>query len=369
MSNNRRMTESEKKRRHKQVKRNRFLAVILIILLVITGLYFVGDRFISQQYNQGEKVDDDIRTAEELKDDVVNILVCGIDWDEDRTSANTDVILYVSCDIKNKKVSAFQIPRDTFIGEEFPGGGKINSVYSHGKEENPIMNLIKVINDKLGLNVDHYATFDMEGFIAMVDAIDNGLDMYVPCPITLKDKTTGAEQTIIEEAGWYKVDGYLAEKILRNRNYPGQDTQRLEVQSYFYASLVKYFTENLNVSDFIKIMSRFTQHITTDMHWTKIASLAQFAFSVKYEDMVIIKPPMHGYDVLKTGAKSPVNLLICEKEQWADYLNEYCRPLQDKIPADKLKIPGEPPKGTIVRDYGVTQASKVTIREILKKTE
>lgn len=367
--NHSRVTDSEKKRKQKKVKRNRFMAKVFVVLFVIGAIAFIGDHFLSGMFNKGERIDNDIKTAEELKDDVVNILVCGIDWDESRSSANTDVILYVSCDVKNKKVAAFQIPRDTYVGEELGGGGKINSVYSHGKKENQIMNLVDVINKKLGLPVDHYVTLDMDAFISMVDAIDGGLEMYVPYPVILKDKNTGREEAVIEEAGWYKVDGYLAEKIVRNRNYPNSDVQRLEVQSYFYASLVKYFTENLNVSDFIKIMSRFTQHLTTDMHWTKIASLAQFAFSVEYEDMVIIKPSLHGYDVLKPGAKNSTNVLVCEEEQWAEYLNEYCRPHQEPKSADELSMPTNPPAGEIVRDHGVTSSSIMTIADILNKTK
>ena len=369
MAKHTRVTENEKKRRKQQVKRNRTLATILIVILVIGGIVFAVDKFIRSRYNQGDKIDGNMQTAEEIKDDVVNILVCGIDYDEGRTSANTDVILYVSCDIKDNKVSAFQIPRDTYIGTDVSGTGKINSVYSHGGSENPIMDLINVINDKLKLPVDHYVTLDMDAFIAMVDSIDGGLDMYVPYPIILKDKETGREEAVIETPGWYKVNGYLAEKIVRNRNYPNSDTQRLEVQSYFYASLVKYFTENLTPSDFIKIMSRFTQHITTDMHWTKIASLAQFAFGVDYNDMTLIKPSVHGYDVIKEGKSSPTNLLVCEEEQWAEYLNTYCRPHQTPVSAADLTIPSMPPKGEIVRDYGVTQDSVTTIAEILGKTE
>ena len=352
----------------KAKKKNRLISGLLVVVMVLGIITVAGNRFLSNIVNTGEEIKEDIRTAEDIKDDVVNILVCGIDYEEDRTSANTDVILYVSCDIANKKVSAFQIPRDTYIGDDVSGTGKVNSVFSHGKNKNQIMNLIEVINDKLGLPIDHYATLDMEAFIKMVDGIDGGLQMYVPFPIVLKDKTTGVEETIISEAGWHYVSGVTAEQIVRNRNYPNADVQRLEVQGYFYASLVKYFTENLNVSDFIKIMSRFTTYLTTDMHWTKVASLAKFAFSVAYEDMVLIKPSLHGYDVIKTGKTSATNILVCEEQQWADLLNQYCRPHQAEVSAEQLKMPDAPPAGEVVRDYGVTEKSIRTIADILAGT-
>ena len=205
----------------------------------------------------------------------------------------------------------------------------------------------------------------MDAFINVVNGIDGGLDMYVPCPITLKDKTTGREETIIPQAGWYKVDGALAEQIVRNRNYPNADVYRLEVQRYFYAAVIKYFTENTSVSDFIKIMSRFTQYLTTDMDWKEIASIAQFGFSVDYNDMVLIKPELHGYDVIKTGKNSATNVIVPVEDNWAELLNTYCRPYQNESDGSVLQLPTRPPAGQVVRDYGITESSITTIGELL----
>lgn len=104
--------------------------------MCVLAVVFGANALINGMYQHGGKVDSDIRTADELKGDVMNILVCGIDWNEGRTSANTDVIMYVTLDIKSKKVSAFQIPRDTYIGEDVNTGntGKINAVYGQKRQ-------------------------------------------------------------------------------------------------------------------------------------------------------------------------------------------------------------------------------------------
>ncbi len=366
-----RVTESEKRRRVKRRKRGKLIRNLLIAAAVIGVIAFGVNKYIEGLYEHGEEIKPDIRTAEDLREDVINILVCGIDWDEGRTSKNTDVIMYVTLDIKGKKATAFQIPRDTYIGDDVNtyGTGKINSVYGNNGSENPIMDLVKVVNDKLKLPVDHYVTLDMEGFIQMVDSIDGGLRMYVPYTIQLKDENGGPNgEVIIEEPGWYYVDGQTAEQIVRNRNYANADIQRLEVQGYFYAAVIKYFMENLNTSDFIKIMSRFTSQITTDMHWTTVASIGKFGFSLQYSDMTLVKPPLHGYDVIRTGKTTRSNVLICEEREWADLLNEYCRPYQEKKTARDLTMPYMPPRGEVVADYGVTARSIRTIADILGKS-
>lgn len=362
-----RVTESEKKRHKKAVKRNRFLAKLAVFALVIGLVAYGADAFISSRYQGGEQIKEDIRTAEDLQDKVINVLVCGIDYEEGRDLGMTDVIMYVTMDVEANKVSALQIPRDVYIGDDVKTGGtkKINGVYAHGDEENQIMNLVKAINEKLDLPVDHYVTLDMDALVEMVNWIDWGFEMYVPCPIILKDKTTGVETTMIAEPGWYTLGGADVEQIVRNRNYPNSDTQRSEVQRYFYASLIKNFTENLTVSDFIKVMNRFTQYITTDMHWTKIASMAKFGFGVDFNDMTLIKPATHGYNVIYEGRTYELNIQHFVKEDLAETLNTYFRPYQDPVAAQDLEIPGTPPKGEVTRDWGVVAASQTTIGSLL----
>lgn len=189
------VTKSEQRRAAKKKKKAKTLRTFIIAAVCVLAVVFGANALINGMYQHGGKVDSDIRTADELKGDVMNILVCGIDWNEGRTSANTDVIMYVTLDIKSKKVSAFQIPRDTYIGEDVNTGntGKINAVYGKNGSDNPIMDVAKILNSKLNLSIDHYVTLDMDAFINVVNGIDGGLDMYVPCPITLKDKATGRE--------------------------------------------------------------------------------------------------------------------------------------------------------------------------------
>jgi len=347
----------------KATKKNRWIAGVLAVLVV---LGFGINRILGNMMNIGGGITEDIRTAEDLQDKVINVLVCGIDYERGRDLGMTDVIMYVTLDVEGKKVSALQIPRDVYIGDDVKTGGtkKVNGVYSHGDEKNQIMNLVKAINDKMNLSVDHYVTLDMDALVDMVNWIDWGFEMYVPCKIVLKD-SNGNQETFIEEPGWYQLSGAEVEAIVRNRNYPDSDTQRSEVQRYFYASLIKNFTENLSVSDFIKVMSRFTQYLTTDMHWTKIASMAKFGFSVDFNDMTLIKPATHGYNVIYTGKTYELNIQHFIKEDLADTLNEHFRPYQDPIPADQLEIPGEPPAGEVTRDWGVVAASETTIGELL----
>ena len=349
-------TYSSRKRKKKNNPKKTLIACLVAICVVLVMIFAV-DGAITGMYQEGESVPEDLRTPEDIQDDVVNILVCGVDMEEGRDTYKTDVIMYVTMDIKAGTVKALQIPRDTFVGEPSKTG-KINGVYAAGDNKNGIMNLIETLNQRFGLTVDHYATLDMEAFVDVVNWIEGGLQMYVPYEIVIKDGN-GNKETIIDKAGWYYVDGQLAEAIVRNRNYAGGDIQRMEVQSYFYASVIKYFKE-IGVSDSLKLLPRFTPYITTDMHWSRIAGLATEALNMEYSNMAIIKPGIHGYDV-KTSRNGVQNLLEIPQDEWLEIINKHFRPYQDPVEALYIdELPGE-----IVKDWGATGITVTNLGDLL----
>ena len=340
-----------KKRRKKKKDPKKTLAICLAAICIVGVAIFAMDKAISGMYNQGGNIPDELRTDGTIDQDVVNILVCGIDWDDSRTAKMTDVIVYATLDIKAKQVSLLQIPRDTYVGEP-SRSGKINGVYGGGNEDNQIMNVVKTLNERFGLSVDHYVTLDMQSFTILIDHLENGLNMYVPCPIILKDGN-GNQQVLYSEAGWYQVDGATAEAILRNRNYPEADVQRLEVQSAFYASIIKHFKE-VGVVVTAQLVPTFAKFITTDMHWTRMVALATEVLNMDFNNMQIIKPSVHGY--VADGQA----VVAVEEEEWLRILNENFRPYQEPltdITTDEL--------GEITQDYGATQTSTQTIGAIL----
>ena len=102
------------------------LAVTLAVLAVISGVvvYAVGMVAGGRELRPEEdapSITEEIQTLEEYKGDVVNILVCGIDYEEGRNYSNdptsndgmTDMILYCQFDIKGGALRMLQIPRNS----------------------------------------------------------------------------------------------------------------------------------------------------------------------------------------------------------------------------------------------------------------
>ena len=99
-------------------------AVVMAIIAVISGVVVYGVSLVNKVEDSirpddsTPTIEEEVKTAEEYKGDVVNILVCGIDYEEGRNYSNdptsndgmTDMILYVQFDIKNGALRMLQIP-------------------------------------------------------------------------------------------------------------------------------------------------------------------------------------------------------------------------------------------------------------------
>ena len=119
------------RRRKKKKKKPLWLpfAVVMAIIAVISGVVVYGVSLVNKVEDSirpddsTPTIEEEVKTDEEYKGDVVNILVCGIDYEEGRSYSNdptsndgmTDMILYVQFDIKNGALRMLQIPRNSLV--------------------------------------------------------------------------------------------------------------------------------------------------------------------------------------------------------------------------------------------------------------
>lgn len=233
------------------------LAITLVLIGVVAGGVIYAARFVGhveesiRPEEDAPSIQQEIQTAEEYKGDVVNILVCGIDYEEGRNyskdpSANdgmTDMILYCQFDVKGSALRMLQIPRNSLVttanrkielsnGKTYSASNyQINSVaLSNGGS---IAALAEVIYDQFKLPIDYYVTVDMQ---ALVEVVDNfgGIEVYIP-----HDMSYGGSAL---KQGYRNLDGKSAEFFVRCRHgqgYANADIDRLNMQRYFYAGLFK----------------------------------------------------------------------------------------------------------------------------------
>jgi polyisoprenyl-teichoic acid--peptidoglycan teichoic acid transferase len=118
----------------------------------------------------------------------LNVLLIGVDSGPGRTEALTDSLIVVSLDPVGRTVSMLSIPRDLAgvpLGNGSTYAPKINSLMSFAQRHptqfpaGGVRTLEGAVEALLGIPIHAYATVDLSGFVAMVDAV-GGVDVDVP---------------------------------------------------------------------------------------------------------------------------------------------------------------------------------------------
>ncbi|MFD6419217.1 LCP family protein [Streptomyces sp. NPDC060194] len=224
------------------------LVVFVVVLLVWSiGTYMWASSQLKQEVDLGKVID---RPSE---GEGTTYLIVGSDSREGMSAADrkrlrtgsaegkrTDsmMLLHIGSDgpvlVSLPRDSQAEIP--TFVGSEsgktFKGTGrqvKLNAAYA---EDGPEL-LVRTIEAKTGLRIDHYAEIGFGGFADIVDAV-GGVDIKVTQ--RMKDKKSGTDF----EPGMHEMNGEEALAFSRQRyGLAGGDLDRTKNQQKFLAALAK----------------------------------------------------------------------------------------------------------------------------------
>ncbi len=207
--------------------------VFVALCLVLTGAVY---GYLRWQFGKVDKIDfacDVLRNCgDDDPDRPMNVLLVGSDSRKEISAAErqqfgtetqvggqrSDTIIVLHVDPTAEKAALMSIPRDLSVpisGSNDPRPRRINTAFERGPEV-----LIATIRDQLGIEIDHYAQVDFNGFRGIVDAI-GGVTLYFPSPV--RDTVSGLN---IAQPGCVQLDGNSALAFVRSRNYQYQDGGR-----------------------------------------------------------------------------------------------------------------------------------------------
>ena len=333
------------------------LAVTLAVVAVISGvvIYAVSmvnkvEENIKPEENAASLVEE-IQTLEEYKGDVVNILVCGIDYEEGRAYSSdgtndgmTDMILYCQFDIKGGALRMLQIPRNSLVATK---GRKVN--LSNGKtyavsnyqinsvalsNGGNIAALAEVIYDQYKLPIDYYVTIDMQALVEMVDNF-GGIEVYIPHDMSFAGSAL--------KQGYRNLNGSAAEFFVRCRHgegYSNSDIDRLNMQRYFYAGLFKR-VRSMGITDVLSQLDLvFSNYIHTDMDLTTIAKMLVSFTRIDSANIMLAQTPvfMGVPNVGKTDSFDGYSCVVPDAGSIAELLNTYFRNYTGPVSAEELNL-------------------------------
>lgn len=325
-----------KKKKRRLTRADRILLTLSLVLIfgaaaMIGYASLMNWTPLSEMDDEGNRqpvnFDAEIQTSADIKGKVVNFLVVGIDYTETDVSAGTargkltDVIMVVSFNMQDGEVSVLNIPRDTYIGTEYPTG-KINAVYNNSSAGG-IENLARVIYDRFRIPIDHYITITMDGFMSAVDAI-GGVEINITESFTLEGVTF--------QEGLQTLTGYQAQKFVRERySRSGGDIGRIQAQRAFLAALFKQF-KSLSTSEITALAPVLMKEVSTDLSVKQMLDIGLKVLKLDSEKISFYLVP--GESCYANGR----SVWSVHKDLLADILNEHFRPFSDDVPAGELNV-------------------------------
>lgn len=156
-----------------------------------------------------------------------NVLVLGTD----KSGLRSDVMMVISVDPKNDRLSLLSIPRDTRV--KINGSNqKINAALSIGEESLSIQK----VKELTGLEIHDYLTVNFTAVEQVIDEL-GGIEFDVPCNMNYKDPDQDLYINI--KKGTQLLNGEDSVKVLRFRQYPMGDLDRNAVQQDFFRVAVE----------------------------------------------------------------------------------------------------------------------------------
>lgn len=255
----------------------------------------------------------------------INFLICGIDYSEGELRGHlTDVILLINYDRIDKEINILQIPRDTYIGDNY-ATSKINAVYgSKRKSSDGINELISVVQNTFAIYIDHYLTLNMDEFVTIIDKI-GGVEVDVPVDIDLEGYSI--------RKGLQVLDGKHSQIFVRERmSYTMGDLGRIEMQEVFLKALIeKCFS--LGKSEVVALIPGILAEMSTDLTVNEVIALYEdvvqldYTKGINFHDLPIVGLTYNGLSVL-----------AIKTDETAELFNDYFRPYQDDVEPKNLGV-------------------------------
>lgn len=261
------------KARRKSAKRKGLKTTLIIIGSILAALIAAGAAWaaiINANMNVG-----DIGLTPTSLDKPFYMVLMGVDSSEQRKAGGgddnnfrSDSIILARIDAPEKKVTLMSMHRDVEVdmGGEY-GTQKLNAAHSIGGPEL----VCKTVSQLAGVDVNHYAEINFDGFKAAVDDL-GGVEVNVPMAIN------DAEAGGAVDAGQQNLNGEQALILCRARhpydNYGDGDKYRAAMQRMVLSAIA---TKTLH-SDILTIAQTVTdmsKYIKTDLSLNDMIGLAQ----------------------------------------------------------------------------------------------
>ena len=278
-------------------RRYRFVILLLVLISVCCVLGFYGKpiaKLVAKAYlslkiskshlsgQEGAKARHSLARLSTDPNKSVNTLILGSDAGSVKGESGysrSDVMMLVCLQERYKKAVVISIPRDTMVQISGHGTQKINAAHSF----NGPSGAIDAVKNLLGIDVHHYISMQFTGYEKIANAL-GGIPIHLNQPIN--DPHSG-----YLPAGDLKLDGWQALVLVRSRNMPNGDLDRIQSQHAFMEALMTKAASMKSVWKANQLVGIVASNCKMDYTAGQLIDLAQELKGFKPENVQMITVP------------------------------------------------------------------------------
>lgn len=169
------MGKREKNKKTKSKLRRSLIVIVSILIVILLGIGTFFAKTYFDVKHTANKISQPVEGRKEsthvMDGEPFSVLLLGLDTGEFGRNdvGRSDTMLVATVNPRENKTTLISIPRDTRM--EMVGHGTVEKAahaYAYGQEKMAMDSMEKF----LGIELDHYVWINMEGFEALVDAVD-----------------------------------------------------------------------------------------------------------------------------------------------------------------------------------------------------
>lgn len=233
---------------------------------------------------------------------VINILLAGIDRNDDGSDGRSDSMMLASINLNTKQVVLSSIFRDCWIWATFDDGEredwcKINESFVYGGPSGLISNL----EDYFKIHIDHFVGVDFQSFRDIIDGI-GGIDVAVTeREAKYINEQTGYTANPAVEGEHVHLDGFQALWYVRMRHVDAEEeVGRTRRQRQFVTAMIDKF-KGTSATEMGNLVNTFMSYIQTDMTKTEILTFGTRAVLGQWYNYEIVQQQVPDDDYRTEG--------------------------------------------------------------------
>lgn len=206
---------------------------------------------------------------------VMNILLLGIDENDDGTDGRSDSDLLVSINTKNKTLHMVSFLRDTYLEIPTVGKNKLNSAYANGG----VALTMQTLANNYRVSIDKYVSVDFKSFTKVIDQM-GGLDVKMSAAACRAENENMGSHL---KPGVNHLDGRLCLYYTRIRHATdsfGHDDYGRAGRQRQVVELIIQKMKSMNPVAISKLMYEFLPDVKTNLSDAELVKLTSVGTSI-----------------------------------------------------------------------------------------